>query len=203
VRFAYADPPYPGQSKHWYENHPDYAGEVDHAELIGRLCREYPDGWALSTSAAALRDVLILCPPDVHVAVWHVTNAEPPGGRKGQWHLCWEPVIVRGGRKQGEMPIRNLLTCSSSQGFLGATITGQKPAAFCRWVFGLLAARHGDEIDDLFPGSGAVGREWDAYRAQPWLPAVSKLHGWEKPYRRERRLAREGAPTLMDAAEDG
>ncbi len=26
MRFAYADPPYPGQSKRWYGNHPDYGG---------------------------------------------------------------------------------------------------------------------------------------------------------------------------------
>lgn len=35
MRIAYADPPYPGQSK-LYRNHPDYAGEVDHAALQWR-----------------------------------------------------------------------------------------------------------------------------------------------------------------------
>jgi len=47
VRFAYADPPYPGQSKKHYGDHPDYAGEVDHPALIAQLVAEYPDGWAL------------------------------------------------------------------------------------------------------------------------------------------------------------
>jgi len=202
MRFAYADPPYPGQSNRWYGNHPDYAGEVDHAVLIERLCRDYPDGWALSTSAAALREVLILCPPDVRVAVWHVTNAETPGRHKGQWHLCWEPVIVHRGRAQGDPPMRNLLACSNLAGMLGATITGQKPPVFCRWMFGLLGAENGDDLDDLFPGSGAIRREWDAYCAQPWLPAVSELNSKEKPYRRERRLARDGVPNLMDAADE-
>jgi len=46
VRVAYADPPYPGCA-HLYKDHPDYAGEVDHAELIDRMEREFPDGWAL------------------------------------------------------------------------------------------------------------------------------------------------------------
>jgi hypothetical protein len=41
VRFAYADPPYPGCA-HYYEGHPDFAGEVDHAALINRLVDEYP-----------------------------------------------------------------------------------------------------------------------------------------------------------------
>lgn len=48
---AYADPPYIGQSARHYEDHPDYAGEVDHSKLIERLLIEYPDGWALSLFA--------------------------------------------------------------------------------------------------------------------------------------------------------
>ena len=56
LRLAYADPPYPGRSHKYYGGHPDYAGEVDHAELIASLSAEY-DGWALSTSADALREV--------------------------------------------------------------------------------------------------------------------------------------------------
>src|SRR6266508_1600473 len=68
LRLAYADPPYPGNA--WlYRSHPDYAGEVDHAALIRRLSAY--DGWALSTSAAALPAVLVLCPTGVRVAAWH------------------------------------------------------------------------------------------------------------------------------------
>src|ERR1041384_41386 len=55
-------PPYPGKA-FYYRDHPDYAGEVDHADLIARLAAY--DGWALSTSAAALPAVLALCPPGV------------------------------------------------------------------------------------------------------------------------------------------
>jgi hypothetical protein len=37
LRLAYADPPYPGKAR-LYQDHPDYGGEVDHAELTpGRL----------------------------------------------------------------------------------------------------------------------------------------------------------------------
>ena len=67
LRLAYADPPYPGLS-HYYRGHADYAGEVDHAELVERL--EPYDGWALSTSAAALNRVLRMCPTDVQIAAW-------------------------------------------------------------------------------------------------------------------------------------
>ena len=60
LRLAYADPPYPG--KVWlYRDHPDYGGEVDNAELVGRLAGY--DGWALSTSAAALPSVLASARP--------------------------------------------------------------------------------------------------------------------------------------------
>ena len=34
-RLGYADPPYPGLA-HLYADHPDFAGEVDHAALIRR-----------------------------------------------------------------------------------------------------------------------------------------------------------------------
>ena len=61
VRIAYADPPYPGCAK-LYEDHPDYAGEVDHAELIARLERDY-DGWVLHTASTTLGIVLPLVPP--------------------------------------------------------------------------------------------------------------------------------------------
>jgi hypothetical protein len=37
-------------------------------------------------------------------------------------------------------------------------VIGAKPAAFCRWVFGLLGAAPGDTLDDLFPGSGGHER---------------------------------------------
>lgn len=47
MKFAYADPPYPNQA-HRYKDHKDFAGEVDHAELVARLERDY-DGWLLHT----------------------------------------------------------------------------------------------------------------------------------------------------------
>lgn len=91
-RLAYADPPYPGKS-HYYRDHPDYAGEVDHAELVASLSAEY-DAWALSTSAAALQDVLALCPPGVRVAAWF--RGERPNQQAQLPQNAWEPVIYAG-----------------------------------------------------------------------------------------------------------
>ena len=189
MRFAYADPPYPGQAKRWYGNHPDYAGEVDHAELIERLCRDYPDGWALSTGMVMLQGVLVLCPDDVAVAVWHNTTSRPAGARKWRWFYVWEAVIVRGGRPAPN--VKNLLTSPAASGFMARQLgvenfPGAKPPAFTRWVANLLGATPDDTIDDLFPGSGAVGSEIRAIAAQPllvewealelqlrWFPAVA------------------------------
>ena len=56
---------------------------------------------------------------------------------------------------------------------LPGRVPGTKPAAVCRWIFGLLGAAPGDTLDDLFPGSGAVTRAWAAYtgHADPSHPA--------------------------------
>jgi len=165
LRLAYADPPYPGKA--WlYRAHSDYAGEVDHAALIGRLLSSY-DGWALSTSAAALPAVLALCPPGVRVAAWH--RGERP---TASWRPLngWEPVIYHGGRPVDPSNLQARRVASLVHGVsplttLPGRVIGTKPAAFCRWVFSLLGAAPGDTLDDLFPGSGAVSRAWAAFTA--------------------------------------
>jgi hypothetical protein len=166
LRLAYADPPYPGKA--WlYRGHPDYAGEVDHAALIRRLSTY--DGWALSTSARALPAVLALCPPGVRVAAWH--RGERP--TRSWWPLnAWEPVIVHGGRPVDPSAIAtrrvdSLVHGTAPMTTLAGRVIGTKPAAFCRWMFDLLGAAPGDTLDDLFPGSGAVTRAWDAFIGQP------------------------------------
>ena len=94
MRLAYADPPYPGRAARYYRDHPDFAGEVDHAQLIAELSGY--DGWALSTSADALQELLRLCPADVRVAAWH---RGARAHRHAQGPLsAWEPVIYYGGR---------------------------------------------------------------------------------------------------------
>lgn len=176
--FAYADPPYPGQAKRHYSDHPDFAGEVDHAELIEGLERDFPDGWALSTSVPALGAVLALCPAGepskkrawggsvklgtgVRVCAWIRSAGSPFPPSRVMW--TWEPLIVRmphWRQRHKHDFVRDTLTASQPHGFLGNEITGQKPPAFTHWLFHLLGARPGDELVDIFPGSGAVGREW-------------------------------------------
>ena len=47
ITVGYADPPYPGQGRKHYR-----CDEVDHAELIDRLVRDYPANWHTLPRAA-------------------------------------------------------------------------------------------------------------------------------------------------------
>lgn len=174
MRFGYADPPYPGNANAYYGAHPDFGGEVDHQELVLELGTTYPDGWALSTSAEALPSVLASCPPGVRVAAWF-------RGERATKHYrplsAWEPVVYFGGRAR--------LTSPGSERRLDALIhrarprltdprrvVGAKPATFCYWLFDLLGALPGDELVDLFPGSGGVARAWHYYGEASRLAAA-------------------------------
>jgi hypothetical protein len=44
-------------------------------------------------------------------------------------------------------------------------MVGMKPPQYAVWMFGQLGARHGDTLDDLYPGSGSIGRAWTLYGA--------------------------------------
>lgn len=168
LTFAYADPPYPRLARRYYGDHRDYLGEVDHAALVERLAHDYPDGWALSTSSTSLRYVLGLCPVDVRVASWH---RGPRRVRSLGPLAAWEPVIYRGGRPDtsGEPASRTdaLAYVARARTGDGQRVIGAKPAAFAWWLFELLGARPGDRLDDLFPGSGGVGRAFDIFTHGP------------------------------------
>lgn len=175
MRFAYADPPYPGQARKHYG--PD-AREVNHPLLIAHLA-EF-DGWALSTSTPALRDVLPMCPPEARVGSWCKPFAiYKPGVNPG---YCWEPVIfmpLPRKRLRTDLTVRDYvrdddvdLDPEPESPVLFANVTlrrgvsGAKPEAFSRWLFGIARLDPDDEFADLFPGSGGVLREWEAWRSQ-------------------------------------
>lgn len=188
-RMAYADPPYPGQAKRHYGKDGDpFEGEVvevDHADLIARLERDFPDGWALSTSVPALEHVLSLCPkpePSKKMS-WNGRGGVKSGTgvRVGAWLRApspfrpsrvmwtWEPVIFRIPHWRQRHPydfVQDSLVASPPRGFLGQTITGQKPDEFCFWIFDCLGMGPNDVLVDMFPGSGAVARAWEMYRRQ-------------------------------------
>ena len=158
-RLAYADPPFPGLSRKYYRDEPTYAGEVDHRRLLEQLATF--DGWGLSTSSKALRDVLALCPPEARVCAWVKPNGVPRSNRGVS--SVWEPLIVVPARRRPP-GVRDFLLAKPARG--GGTLMGRKPIAFCSWLFALLGAGRDDSLEDLFPGTGIVGRCWEEFRRQ-------------------------------------
>lgn|GEM_PF-482981 len=156
-RLGYGDPPYPGTSRKYYRDEPTYAGEVDHEALVAKLVTY--DGWALSTSAKALRHILPLCPPEARVAAWgkpHGVSSKTRGA-----HNAWEPIIYVPARlRRPGFP--DFLSAQPARG--GGTLPGRKPLAFCAFLFRLLGASPGDDFDDLFPGTGVVGRAFAEFK---------------------------------------
>ena len=159
MKFAYADPPYIGQAKAHYSHDPQCA-EVDHQELINRLCREYPDGWALSCSSPSLKIILPMCPDDVRVMAWIKPFASFKPNNNPAY--CWEPVIVMGGRKyeRYDYTVRDWVSANIT---LKKGLSGAKPEDFCFWIFSVLNAQAGDQLDDLYPGTGIVSRCWEQW----------------------------------------
>ena len=167
MRVAYADPPYVGQAKRHYGSDPA-AAEVDHAALIAQLEADY-DGWALSLWAQSLPLILPLCPAEIRVCAWVKPFAA--------WKSCnpaysWEPVIVRQPRKANYPRVRDWVSANmtTQRGTHGA-----KPDEFSFWLFHVLNLMAEDELIDLFPGSGAVGRAWERWRRQ--APSSVKRKG--------------------------
>ena len=158
-RFIYADPPYPGTSSKYYRDEPSFAGEVDFPALIASLTTSRDSGaclgWALSTSARSLRELLPLCPPEARVCPW--VKPINPSPRTFGLHNTWEPLIVVVGRPR-QPGKRDWLRAMPARG--EGTLPGRKPIAFCAWLFELLGMLPGDTLLDLFPGTGIVSRAW-------------------------------------------
>lgn len=159
MRFAFADPPYLGCGR-LYAAHHDQALAWDdpetHRTLIARLVDEYPDGWLMCLSSPSLRTILPMCPDDCRVGSWVKPFAAFKAGVTVAY--AWEPVIFRGGRKRPR-------TDDTVRDWVSEVITlqkglpGAKPERFCEWVLDLLNVNEReDQIDDLFPGTGIMGR---------------------------------------------
>jgi hypothetical protein len=153
VRIAYADPPYVGQSKKHYGRE-----EVNHSDLVKNL--QTFDGWALSLSVPSLQEIISICPKDIRTMAWVKPFCSFKPGVNPAY--AWEPVIV--------WPARKPRSSSTVRDWVAANITlktglaGAKPDEFCYWLFEVLGMRYGDEFVDLFPGTGRVGRAWEAWR---------------------------------------
>lgn len=170
MKLGYADPPYIGCA-HLYRDHADYGGEVDHALLMDRLQSEF-GGWVLH-AAATPRSMAVLAP-----------LVEKTGARWCTWvkgfaafkrnvpvGYAWEPVIIKAARKpvvsKRMTPMRDWINESIT---LKRGLTGAKPEKVCHWAFELLGACPGDDLQDLFPGTGAVTAAWRTWEGKFTLP---------------------------------
>lgn len=162
-KLGYGDPPYMGQAKRHYKNDPSGipAQEVDHEVLIKMLLTEY-DGFALSASSPSLWQILMMIHgtdpkhkknPDIRVGAW----VKPHCSWK-PWNsvaYTWEPVLFRTTRiPDGKTTPRDHIIASSTR---QKGTHGAKPNLFCDWIIDLLSNTP-QQIDDLFPGSGAFSR---------------------------------------------
>ena len=186
MKLAIADPPYLGRASTWYgssirksqlgaihggtakinykpaDYHPDahlWDDIETHKNLIKRLESDY-DGFALCLAHDNLQQLLPLFKTKVKVCIWH------------KWTLpsrsCisngYEPVIIKVPEKR-KGAIKGLTTPDVMiyQKREGMGFAGRKPKAFTHWILDLLQYQDGDEIDDLFNGSGAVIESINTY----------------------------------------
>jgi hypothetical protein len=178
MRFAYADPPYLGCCGLYGHYHPDglcWDNADTHGDLIRRLVFDFPDGWALSASSVSLRTILPRCPKDIRIGSWVKSFGTFKKGVRPAY--MWEPVIFRGGRNPSNgfshaPPEKNGKQNTPKDFFISEIeapairesitlkkgLTGAKPEAVCRWILELLNVQAGDEVTDLFPGTGIMGQ---------------------------------------------
>lgn len=172
MKIGYADPPYIGCA-HLYKDHPDFAGEVDHALLIELLESEF-DGWVLHASATA-NSMTILAPLAAATgARWMCwVKGFAAFKRNVSVAYAWEPVLVKPARKpvvSKRIVMRDWIQESIT---LRKGLTGAKPEKVCHWAFEAVGARPEDELCDLFPGTGAVGKAWRTWQGKFTLPAAA------------------------------
>lgn len=165
MKFAYADPPYIGQAKRHYSHDPICA-EVDHAVLIAKLMLEYPDGWALSCSSPSLGIIVPLLPKGWRMAAWCKSFCAFKKGVRPCY--AWEPIIFWGGRNPmnghkaacpsiggKQITPKDFFVCPIT---LKKGLVGAKPEKVCSWILDLLNFQTSDSLDDLYPGTGIMGK---------------------------------------------
>ena len=172
-RICYADPPYIGCA-HLYAGHQDYAGEVDHAALIRSLEADF-DGWVLH-AAATPESLRVLAPLVAETGARWMSWVKGFAAFKRNVSVAyaWEPVIVKPARKpvvSKRLVMRDWIECPIT---LRRGLTGAKPEKVCHWAFEMLGAHPVDEMVDLFPGTGAVGRAWASWQGLFTLPVNSE-----------------------------
>lgn len=169
MRFAYADPPYLSCCGLYGHHHGDddrcWDDPETHRALIERLQTAFPDGWGAVGLQSFTGYHLAHVPTRsqnsrLGEAVLRVQTRCQTGLCLGAGHLRRGPQPIQGYR---HAPPEKGGKQTTPKDFLAESITlkkgltGAKPAAFCRWVLDLLNVQAGDELIDLYPGTGIMG----------------------------------------------
>jgi hypothetical protein len=161
VILAYADPPYLGCCGRYEHRHEEPWGCWDEPMTHVRLFDHLGDfdGYAYSCTSQSLGKLTTLADEvglPYRIASW----VKPFAAFKRNVRIAytWEPVLFWPGRyssKDGAPVSRDHL---SEPITMRKGLTGAKPERFCRWVLDLMGYVDGDELVDLFPGTGVMGR---------------------------------------------
>lgn len=157
MKLAYADPPYYGCGHLYNDTAAADTREYDDLDAWARLFDTLTgyDGWAMSMTSGNLHDILPLAPKEARIAAW----VKPFAAFKRNVRIAytWEPVLFIPGRDRsvdGAPVGRDHLAESIT---MRKGLTGAKPERFCGWVLDLIGWIPGDELTDLFPGTGVMG----------------------------------------------
>jgi len=151
MKFCYADPPYFGNGKSKY-GYAEWDTKERHIELIKQLTDEFPDGWALSCNPADLIWLLPYCPEGIRICAWCKTFHQI---RPTTIQYAWEAVLLFRGRKENKRKpmVRDWMACARTN---KKGLQGAKPLAFNSWILQLLNYKEGDELVDMFKGTGSM-----------------------------------------------
>jgi hypothetical protein len=173
MKIGYADPPYIGCSAAHYRDHPDYAGEVDHAQLVERLQSEF-DGWVLHAGAHNASEAILaplMAKVEARKCIWVKDFAAFK--KNVPVAYAWEPVYIMASRKpvvsKRIVPLRDWIICPIT---MKKGLSGVKPEKVCHWAFEIAAARPDDDLIDLYPGTGAVSAAWKTWQGKFTLPTI-------------------------------
>ena len=173
VKLAIADPPYLGRAVRYYgaggcgygygknqaDNHPEaylWDDPETHKDLARKLLNEY-DGFAIALTVHSLSTYLEVIETDsrngIRIGAWIKPKSVPSGSRI---KTSWEPVIfkipkARKGYDGGKRVNDHLICNPPTINFIGA-----KPIEWTNWVLDVMGYQEGDQVDDLFVGSGMV-----------------------------------------------
>jgi len=180
MKLCIADPPYLGRAVRWYgaggcgngygggqaDNHPDahlWDMPETHINLVKELQDNY-DGWAIAMTVHSLSTYMQAVETNsrngIRVMSWVKPSAVPSGNRIQN---IWEPLLVQVPASRKNYKSGKSMQDVLKAGPLRRNFVGAKPEAWTHWVLDAMGYQDGDEVTDMFGGSGAVNHAIKSY----------------------------------------